>query len=147
MLRITLTSVFLLAFAALAAEPDAELKAFEGVWLLEDANLAGRDHKDDFEGMKLTVTGETYVIDFGENSDKGTLKIDSTKKPKQIDITTRKDGPFKGRTLPGLYEFKGDKGDTLLLCLNSEKPDRPAKFEAPEKTPLMLLTFKRQKKK
>ncbi len=93
--------------------------------------------------MKLTVTGEKYVIDFGENSDKGTIKIDSGKKPKQIDITTRKDGPFKGRTLPGIYEFKGD---LLVLCLNSEKPDRPTKFEAPEKTPLMLLTFKRQKK-
>ena len=71
------------------------------------------------------------------------IKLDATKTPKQIDLSTRKDGPFKGRTLPGIYEFKGD---TVVLCLNSEKPERPTKFEAPEKTPMMLLTFRREKK-
>ncbi|MCI0703040.1 MAG: TIGR03067 domain-containing protein [Planctomycetia bacterium] len=142
-LRTALLALFLLSSVALSAEPDTDLKSFEGVWLLEDAILAARDHKEDFKGMKLTITGDKYVIDFGDNSDKGTLKIDSSKKPKQIDITTRKDGPFKGRTLPGIYEFKGD---LVVLCLNSEKPDRPTKFEAPEKSPMMLLTFKKQKK-
>jgi uncharacterized protein (TIGR03067 family) len=146
MLRITLASVLLLSSAALCVEPDADLKSFEGVWILEDAVLAARDHKEDFKGMKLTVTGEKYTIDFPgnpDNDERGTLKIDSAKKPKQIDITTREKGPFKGRTLPGIYEFKGD---LVVLCLNSEKPDRPTKFEAPAKSPLMLLTFKKQKK-
>lgn len=143
MLRLVCVSLLLLASAALTAEPADELKLFQGVWKIEAANLAGRDHIDDFKGMKLTVTDEKYKIDFGVNSDHGTLKIDPTKKPKQIDLTTRKDGPFKGRNLPGIYEFKDD---TVVLCLNSEKPDRPTKFAAPEKTPIMLLTFKREKK-
>src|SRR5262245_35019725 len=145
-LRIAVAATFLFSSAALAAEPDADLKTFEGVWILEDAVLAARDHKEDFKGMKLTITGDKYTIEFPgstDNSDKGTLKIDSKQKPKQIDITTRKDGPFKGRTLPGIYEFKGD---LVVLCLNSEKSDRPAKFEAPAKSPMMLLTFKKQKK-
>ncbi|MDY3555738.1 TIGR03067 domain-containing protein [Gemmata sp. JC717] len=135
--------LLILATGALAAEPEGDLKALQGVWVIEDAKLGGRDHKDDFAGMKLTVTGEKYVIDFAENSDKGAVTLGETQKPKQIDLTTRKDGPFKGRTLPGVYELKGD---TVMLCLNSEKPDRPTKFEAPAKTPLMLLTFKREKK-
>lgn len=142
MLRISLVAFFLTSFA-LAAEPEGELKQFQGVWLIEAANLADRDHIDDFKGMKLTVTGEKYVIDFAENSDKGTFKIDAAKKPKEIDFATSKTGPFKGRDLLGIYEFKGD---TVVLCINSEKPDRPTKFAAPAKSPLMLLTFKREKK-
>ncbi len=143
MRRFTSVLCFLLASAALAAEPEGDLRALQGAWVIAEATLAGRDHIDDFEGMKLTVTESNYVIDFGKNSDKGTLKLDPAKKPKQIDLTTRKDGPFKGRNLPGIYELKGD---TIVLCLNSEQPDRPSAFEAKEKTPMMLLTFQREKK-
>ncbi len=135
--------LLLLTSSVHTAEPEGDLKALQGTWLIEDAKLGGRDHKEDFKGMKLIVTDDKYVIDFGENSDKGTIKIDATQKPKHIDLTTREKGPFKGRTLPGLYELKDD---TVVLCLNSEKPDRPTAFEAKAKTPLMLLTFKREKK-
>lgn len=143
MLRATIAAFLFAASAALAAEPEGDLKALQGVWVIAEANLAGRDHLDDFKGMKLTVTGEKYVIDFGKNSEAGTLALDAKKSPKQIDLTTRKDGPFKGRNLPGIYAFKDD---TVVLCLNSEKPDRPTAFEAKEKTPMMLLTFRRDKK-
>lgn len=129
--------------AAVVADSDDELKPFQGVWLIAEANLAGRDHLDDFQGMKLTIRGKNYVIDFGDNSDKGTITVDATKTPKHIDLTTRADGPFKGRTLPGIYEFRDNR---IILCLNSEKPERPTKFEAPEKTPLMLLIFQRDTK-
>ncbi len=135
--------IFLLSSAAVAAEPEGDLKTLQGAWVIAEANLAGRDHIDDFAGMKLTVTGENYEIDLPKNAVKGTIKLDSAKKPKQIDLTTSKDGPFKGRNLPGIYEFKDD---TVVLCLNSEKPNRPTAFEAKEKTPIMLLTFKREKK-
>ena len=142
--RVVFAVVLLLGTTAvIAAEPEGDLKALQGTWTLEAANLAGRDHLDDFKGMKLTVTGDGYVIDFAENSDKGTIKLDATRTPRQIDLTTSEKGPFKGRNLPGVYEIKGD---TVVLCLNSEKQDRPAKFEAPAKTPIMLLTFKREKK-
>ncbi|MCS6863635.1 MAG: TIGR03067 domain-containing protein [Gemmataceae bacterium] len=142
LLRIVV-AIPLCAGVAVAADPCDELKPFQGVWVIAEAHLAGRDHRDDFHGMKLTITGNTYVIDFGDNSDKGTITVDGTKTPKHIDLTTRPDGPFKGRTLPGIYEFHGQR---IRLCLNSEKPERPTKFEAPEKTPLMLLTFQRPEK-
>jgi len=141
--RIAPCSLLLFVSVALAAEPDGDLKTFQGTWVIVAANLADRDHLDDFKGMKLKVTDDKYEIDFGMNSEKGTIKLDSAKKPKQIDLTTRAGGPFNGRNLPGIYEFKDD---TIVLCLNSEKPDRPTKFEAKPKTPVMLLTFKREKK-
>jgi uncharacterized protein (TIGR03067 family) len=143
MLRATVAVMGLASAVALAADPKEALKALEGAWVLDEAVLAGRDHKDDFAGMKLTVTGDQYAIDFGPNSDKGTITVDPAKKPSRIDITTRKDGPFKGRTLPGVYELKGDK---LILCCDSQAKDRPTAFEAKEKTTVMLLTFKRDKK-
>jgi uncharacterized protein (TIGR03067 family) len=137
----------LLCFAealARADEPAGDLKAFQGTWVIREATLAARDHADDFKAMKLVVTGEKYTVTLGPVADSGTLTLDPAKTPKRIDLTTRKDGPFKGRNLPGIYELKDG---ALVLCLNSEKPDRPEAFDAPEKTPLMLLTFRREKKK
>ena len=131
--------------AALAADPavEAERKKLEGTWVIDAALLAGRDHIEDFEGMKLVLKGDEFVIEFAENSDKGTYTIDPAKSPKWIDIKTKMDGPFKGRTLPGIYTLEGD---TLTVCCNSEKMDRPKDFAAKEKTPMMLLTYKREKK-
>jgi uncharacterized protein (TIGR03067 family) len=143
MTRLTTAALLLFASTALAAEPEGDLKAFQGTWVLVAATLEGRDHGEDFKEMKLKVTDDKYEVGFGTVSDKGTIKLDSTKKPKQIDLATTKDGPFKGHTLPGIYEFKDD---TIILCLEANKTDRPTKFEAPAKTRLMLFTFKREKK-
>jgi uncharacterized protein (TIGR03067 family) len=140
---LVLALCLLVPTAALAAEPEGDLQALQGAWVVEAATLGGRDHTDDFKAMKLTVTGQKYDITFGEITEHGTIKVDSTRKPGHITLTTRQGGPFKGRTLPGIYEFKGE---TVVLCLNSELPDRPTKFDAPEKTKLMLLTLKRAKK-
>lgn len=143
-MRRAFVALFLLASAARAAdEPAGDLKALQGTWNIHAATLAARDHIDDFAGMKLVVKGTDYTITLPGNDDKGALKLDEAKSPKHIDLTTRKDGPFKGRNLAGIYKLDGD---TVILCLNSDKPERPAKFEAPAKTPLMLLTFKRDTK-
>lgn len=143
-MRRAFVALFLLASAAHAAdEPAGDLKALQGTWKIHAATLAARDHLDDFAGMKLVVKGGDYTIKLPGNDDKGAIKLDETKSPKHIDLTTRKDGPFKGRNLAGIYKLDGD---TVMLCLNSEKPERPSKFEAPAKSPLMLLTFKRDNK-
>lgn len=137
--------VFLLPTClTIAAEPDGDLKAFQGKWVLESATLAGRDHLDDFKGLTLTIDGDKYTVTVGMNTDKGTIALDAAKSPKWITLaSSEKAGPFKGRTMPGLYEFKDGK---LTVCLNSETDDRPTKFEAPAKTPLMLFVFQREKK-
>lgn len=139
----TATTSLSLLFS-LAADPSADLKPFQGAWVLASATLGGRDHKADFQGLTLTVDGDKYTVSVGPNTDKGTITLDATKEPKQITLaSSEKAGPFKGRTMPGIYELKDGK---LTVCLNSEKDDRPAKFEAPEKTPLMLMVFEREKK-
>ena len=143
MLRSFIPCLFLAA-TAIAADADADAKALQGTWLIESATLAGRDHTDDFKGMKLVIAGDRFTIEFAENSDKGTFTLKPDKSPRWIDIKTGDKGPFRGRTLAGIYELKGDN---LVLCLEADgKADkRPAKFEAPEMVRNMLLTYKRQK--
>jgi len=138
-----MNSLAIALVALIPAFADDALKPFQGTWVIADALLAGRDHKEDFAAMNLTITGDKYVVDFGLKSDAGTITLKTEHTPKWIDLTTKADGPFMGRVLPGIYEFKDGK---LIICSNSEKPDRPEKFEAPVKTPLMLLTFERDKK-
>lgn len=137
---LTLTALLL----APAADPPADLKPFQGKWVLASATLGGRDHNDDFKGLALSIDGDKYAVSVGLNIDKGTITLDPSKSPKHITLaSSEKAGPFKGRTMPGIYELKDGK---LTVCLNSEKDDRPEKFEAPEKTPLMLMVFEREKK-
>ncbi|MFO0798107.1 MAG: TIGR03067 domain-containing protein [Gemmataceae bacterium] len=135
----------LAALAVAAAPADADRAALQGTWVLDAATLEGRDHADDFRGMKLVLAGDRYTIDFGPNTDKGNYTLDPTKTPKRIDVRSA-EGPFKGKTLPGIYELKGD---TLRLCLDADgKADkRPAAFEAPGTTRNMLLTYRREKTK
>ena len=135
-------SVVLPAIAV--AEPPADLKPFQGKWVLSAATLGGRDHTDDYKGLTLTVTGDKYAVVVGSNTDAGTMTVDAKKSPKWLTLASSEPkGPFKGRTMPGICEFTDGK---LTVCLNSEKDDRPAKFDAPEKTPVMLFAFEREKK-
>lgn len=142
-----LSAVLLVAGAALAAdkEKEAELKALEGTWVIDAATADGRDHTDDFAGMKLILKGNEYEIDFAENSGKGTFAIDPTKSPKWIDIKMpeKKLVLFKGKTLPGIYKFEGEK---LVVCCHADGEKRPAEFDAKAKTRNLLLTYKREKK-
>lgn len=126
------------------ADPPAELKAFQGQWVVSAATLGGRDHKDDFAALKLSITGGQYEATVNVLKDTGTITVDVKKSPKWLTLASaEKAGPFKGRTMPGIYEFKDGK---LTVCLNSEKADRPEKFDAPEASPLMLIEFERAKK-
>src|SRR5438477_11465554 len=104
MLRALTVCGLLVTAAAAAGQDDA--KAMQGTWVVEAARLAGRDHTDDFAGMKLVIDGNRYTVEFGKNTDKGTFTLDPTKTPKRIDIVSA-EGPFKGKTLPGIYELKG----------------------------------------
>ena len=136
--------VLFLAIPATAADPPADLKPFQGKWVVKAATLAGRDHTDDFKELTLTVAGDKYTATVNALKDAGTIAVDAKKSPEWVTLASAEEkGPFKGRTMPGIYEFRDGK---LTVCLNSEKDDRPAKFDALEKTPLMLFAFEREKK-
>jgi uncharacterized protein (TIGR03067 family) len=115
----TLTLLVLLPFGAsvIAQQPPADaaktLAAFQGRWVLSAINgksLAGAGSE-----VALTITGDTYaqVVD-GTVTERGTLKIDTTRKPMTIDLAI-KEGDDAGKPQVGLIEVSGD---TLTMHLN-----------------------------
>ena len=88
MIRHLLLSLLVLLPAISAAEPPADLKPFQGKWVLRAATLGGRDHTDDYKGLTLTVAGDKYTVVVGPNTDAGTLTVDAKKSPKWLTLAS-----------------------------------------------------------
>ncbi len=133
--------------ANLGAQDTAkELKKFDGTWRIVSANKSGKEAGpgDLPEGMRL-VFGKgkvTVVIPGPDGRDEqkvSAIKIDPTKKPKQINIT-HEGGNEKGKTLPGIYEFDGKR---LKMCVNDGGGDRPTAFASPEGSRILYFILER----
>jgi uncharacterized protein (TIGR03067 family) len=112
------------AVGALLGDDDAttkDLAKFDGEWTVE--KIEGRSPLK-VEKLKVTFKGEKVSLEgLSDNMIKLTIKIDPSKKQKEIDIKT------DFGTLNGIYEFD-DK--TLKVCYSelqeSEKGKRPTDF-------------------
>ena len=60
----------------------------------------------------------------GGTTDKGTIKIDGSKKLKQLDIAGS-EGPNRGKTFLCIYELKDD---TLTVCYSLDFKTRPTEM-------------------
>jgi uncharacterized protein (TIGR03067 family) len=127
-------AVCLCEVRAHAADPD--LARLQGKWIVESFEYndspveimkeAIREFKDD----KYTLTPKT-----GEPIN-GAAKIDSTQKPKQIDLEVN------GRTLKGIYEIDGD---TLKLCYTLNGDERPTELDSKPDSGTVLVIHRRFK--
>jgi uncharacterized protein (TIGR03067 family) len=113
-------TALLLTGLAVAGDTKEDLKKLEGTW------------KGEFEGKKLEMKMEkdkfTVTFSFGDNDIvfKGKIKIDPSKKPKEIDLTVEEGKDFQGKTSQGIYEIDGD---SLKWCANEPGKDtRPKAF-------------------
>ena len=115
----TLTLLVMLTFGAsvIAQQPPADaaktLAAFQGRWVVSTIN--GKSIAGAGSEMALTITGDAYaqVVD-GTVTERGTLKIDTARKPMTIDLTI-KEGDDAGKPQVGLIEVSGD---TMTLHLS-----------------------------
>src|SRR5262245_40909126 len=107
-----------------------------GHWAPENAMLAGSDFPvASFDGATLQLTKDMY--EFG--GDKGTIEVVGKHSPAQLDIHG-KEGPNAGKTIPAIYELKGD---ALTVCYQLGKGERPAAFESPKGAQVLLVHYKR----
>jgi uncharacterized protein (TIGR03067 family) len=114
-----------------------------GTWKPGEVELAGvKLPEAAFASWRLELGKGIYELQGAESPDKGTVKVDETKKPMTMDVTGT-DGPNKGRTYPAIYELKGD---TLRICYDLSGKSRPTEFKTAKQTKLYLVTYQREKK-
>lgn len=116
-------------------------KKIEGTWRPLVAELAGDRLSDEtLQKMKLVMADGNYT--FEEASlDKGTYTLDTSQKPKAMDIRGT-EGPNRGKLFLAIYELKGD---TLRICYDLEGVKRPVEFKTEKNVQQFLVTYKRQK--
>ena len=91
---------------------------------------------------ELVIEDQEYRAKLGADSLTATFKVDSSKSPKEIDLTPTT-GENKGKTVKGIYKIAGDY---LTICRGlTEKEARPTEFAAPVNSGLLLVTWKRSK--
>jgi uncharacterized protein (TIGR03067 family) len=132
-----------LAFPPAARSGDAkDGDALQGTWLPSTAELAGKPFPDEArKSIKLVVKDHKYTVTVGKAVDRGTVKLNPSAKPKEMDIIGT-DGPNKGKTILAIYERDGD---TLRICYDLSGKGRPAEFKTREGTQLFLVTYRREK--
>ena len=103
----------------------SELKKLEGTWSMVSGEAKGEKLPENtIKGAKLTIVGDKHTVKIGEDTIIGTHKLDPTKKPKEIDAMDT-EGPFKGKTVFGIYKLEKDE---FTVCFASAGKERPKEF-------------------
>ena len=117
-------------------------KKIQGTWLPTEADLGGQKFPEEtLKTMKLVLKDDTYTVTVGKQDDKGTVKLESSKTPKTMDIVGT-EGPNKGKTILAIYELKEDK---LRICYRLKGEKRPTEFKTGSDGSLFLVSYERQK--
>ena len=120
-----------------------DLKDMEGTWKVESAEAGGQKiESDELKAIVVKITGDRYEVKTKDKVDAGTLKLDETQKPKTMDATDT-EGDDVGKVVKAIYELSGD---TLRVCYALDGGERPTEMATKEGSPLLLMTYKREKK-
>jgi len=137
MKTLTMLVAVLLTAPAEDKKPAKDEDKIQGSWKMVSGQRGGENAPDEVvKNFRLTFKagGKLSAVIEGKDQE-GTYKIDTTKKPRQIEVT------IDDKTVEGIYELNGDD---LKLCV--DRSARPKEFKSPEGTRIMLMNFKREKK-
>ena len=114
-----------------------------GTWAPVSITVGGKPRPDEeVKKSKMVIAADKItILREGKDEDKATYKIDTTKKPRTIDITPSTGGEA-GQVMPGIYELDGD---TLKMCFARPKGERPKEFASKEGTENAVIVLKRAK--
>ncbi len=117
-----------------------DLANLQGTWSVTALEVDGNKMSAEmFEGARIVIKGDQFESLSMGATYRGTVKLDSAKKPKQFDLHFTA-GHAKGNTNYGIYELDGD---TWRLCLNTTGKDRPKSFATKPGSGHALETLKR----
>jgi len=135
--------ILLIGAVELRANDANDVEALQGGWTMVLVFRNGEAAPPDLaKSGELVIEDQEYRAKLGSNAMTAAIKIDSSKSPKEIDLSVSS-GENKGQTLKGIYKITGDD---LTICrgLTSKEP-RPTEFAAPLDSGLLLVTWKRSK--
>lgn len=120
-------------------DKEKEKEKLQGTWAAISLVDSGRKEKEaNVKRLKLKIKGDKYTYVIGTASFSAVYKIDTTKTPRQMDVTFE-EGPQKGKTMRAIYSLKGDE---LKICGGFT---RPADFVSKPKSKVVLFVFKRER--
>ena len=139
-----LTVVLVVAAPAPPEKDKKDEEKIQGTWTIVSAQSGGENKPaDETKAIKFIIKGDLITIQDPKREEKATFKLDSTKKPKTIDlIPSEKEG--KGEPVLGIYELKDD--DLKICFVHGGKGGRPTEFASKADTNLSLIVLKRAKK-
>jgi uncharacterized protein (TIGR03067 family) len=104
-----------------------DLKLLQGTWAVRSLEVEGQPMPPTMLGAaRIVIKGKRFTSTGMGPVYKGTLKLDSSTKPPQLDMQFDA-GPEKGNVNLGIYECNGD---TFKLCLATRGTVRPSKFKS-----------------
>ncbi len=122
-----------------------DMKFMEGTWLPVSGELGGEKEaiEKTLKDSRLVIKDGKYTYTVGDRTDGGTITLDASKKPKQMDIVGT-EGPNKDKKILAIYEV-GENSLKICYALEKESPERPKEFKSETGTKNLLITWKRQK--
>jgi uncharacterized protein (TIGR03067 family) len=120
------------------ADEKKDIDVFKGTWKISSVKING-DAPPEMKGT-FTFDGTDLKIKLGSQDHQVTFKLDSTKKPKEIDVTPG-DGPQAGMLMRGIYSLSKDE---LKICLAHPEQDRPKSLDKPGEN-VIVVTLKKAK--
>jgi len=120
---------------------ESDLARMQGTWAIVTIEAGGKADDKITKG-KIVIAGDTlkHVKPDGTTGSAGTIKVDPTRSPKEMDMTAQ-DGPNKDATFPAIYELDGD---SLKLCM-ARTWARPKEFATRPGHQELLYVLKRDK--
>ncbi|MES2791385.1 MAG: TIGR03067 domain-containing protein [Planctomycetota bacterium] len=150
-MRSILTAALIVGFLVAADKPVTEaakqdLKRIEGTWTLVSAQRDGQaTPPDEVKKTKISFQGDRFEFPDAAGigtSQKGTLQLDPSQKPKWMDSTaTIVEG--QGSVSLGIYEISGDD---YKVCFSPPGKPRPKEFLSAPGSGVILQIWKRAKK-
>ena len=117
-----------------------DLEFLQGYWRVTALEMDGQpapvfgDASVVIKGNRFTTSGMGEVY-------KGTLELDDSKKPRQLDMKFTA-GPEKGNSNPAIYKLKDD---AWTMCIATQGPNRPRTFATKSGSGFVLETLSRGK--
>jgi uncharacterized protein (TIGR03067 family) len=118
----------------------AELDKIQGTWVATAGEENGEKFPEEVvKKMKMTLKGDEWTFQRGDETLNGTMKLDPSKKIKTFDAKVE----GQGDAVLGIYELEGDN---WKICWSAPGGDRPTEFTAKADSGRTWISLKKEKK-